>query len=628
MTAQLTEPDASVTLPVRKRYSTLEKAAKDAPLAGDGKVVVIKIPASMVRRAEATIDRSPLVGYIEALIPAAEHRATGGPKRRLSVRVLCTGLLLLAMSEQAMILRDLTALLNSLHPSTKWRLGVPRAGVPGEGAVTERMVSALFNRIADAVDPSPDTAKNYQRHADAQDAAREQHAGDPAALRAALDQLEEDRVTDLAERLGRLQYLLDRGLDATLPDEPHTGSYAVDSSEVESWSMRYRTQPKRPHLYPDPDARHNGKGSGWYGYWLHGVVRIPEVGAPAQPCLVERISLTAANADVRVAALELIERMTADHELADAAAGREDRPRRDIIADRAYTSETRQADDWIWPLFTLGFDSVHALTEHQLGHTHTLDNGSIVIDGQPASPRMPTDLRRLVPPPVGASRQDIEAYQDEIAKRKPYMLHAVGGRSDDGYWDFGCRAMALLGQLRCDLKPASLNLPLRKPTTNPALYTPRQIPKICGQQKSRVESSELPFWQHLQFGSPEWFESWNRRNIVEGLFGNVKNDASQNLTRGRIRVMGLAKVSLMALFIAMAANLRLTDTFHLRQRREAAQAADAAAGIKPKTRKPRWRTRQLAAMREQIAIRQDARRAADALAGEPPQLRAVPDPPP
>jgi hypothetical protein len=88
--------------------------------------------------------------------------------------------------------------------------------------------------------------------------------------------------------------------------------------------------------------------------------------------------------------------------------------------------------------------------------------------------------------------------------------------------------------------------------------------------------------------------------------------------------MGLAKVSLMAPFIAMAANLRLTDTFHLRQQRE---AAHWAAGVKPRTRKPRWRTRQLTALRERLAAHQDARLAADAQAGEPARLRLVADPP-
>jgi hypothetical protein len=91
--------------------------------------------------------------------------------------------------------------------------------------------------------------------------------------------------------------------------------------------------------------------------------------------------------------------------------------------------------------------------------------------------------------------------------------------------------------------------------------------------------------------------------------------------------MGLAKMSLMVLFIAMAANLRLTDTFELRQQREADLAAAAAAGVKPRTRKPRWRTRQLTALRERLAAPQDARLAADAQAGEPARLRPVADPP-
>jgi len=110
-------------------------------------------------------------------------------------------------------------------------------------------------------------------------------------------------------------------------DEPHTGSYAVDASEVPSWTTQWRTQLKKPHLRPDPDARWNGKGDAWYGYWLHGVVRLDEVGVEApSPCLVERIELTAANADVRVAGIELLTRMVADHERADELAGRPHRP--------------------------------------------------------------------------------------------------------------------------------------------------------------------------------------------------------------------------------------------------------------------------------------------------------------
>jgi hypothetical protein len=189
------------------------------------------------------------------------------------------------------------------------------------------------------------------------------------------------------------------------------------------------------------------------------VVGIGEVGGADVPCLVERIELTAANADPRVAGLDAITRMAADHERAD----RPHRPRRDVLADRYYTSEVGRADDWIWPLFGLGFDSVHALTENQLGQgRRPLSNGAIVVDGQPYSPRLPQHLRNLTPPKVGAPKSAITAYQEQVALRAPYALHAVGGRQDDGSWDLGCRAMSLLGSLRCDLKPASMaKLPTR-----------------------------------------------------------------------------------------------------------------------------------------------------------------------
>jgi hypothetical protein len=110
--------------------------------------------------------------------------------------------------------------------------------------------------------------------------------------------------------------------------------------------------------------------------------------------------------------------------------------------------------------------------------------------------------------------------------------------------------------------------------------------------RANAPISALPFWQKDLYGSTEWFASWHRRNRVEGLFGNNKNDAAQNVTRGRIRVMGLAKVSIMVLLSTMAANLRLTDTYTQRQEHNATQQAALADGtaVPRQRRKPRWRT--------------------------------------
>jgi hypothetical protein len=602
--------------------------------------VSLRIDTATVRKLEEVIDTSGLGPWFETELRAVTGRL-GGRRRVLTARALLVGLLALSVAEQPLILRDVVRLLNALHPSAKHRLGIPRAGVAGEGAVTERQVSYLVNRLTALLDPSPHSAANRGPYEAARDAVLAAHAdGDGAlpdpdaaqeaeaagALAAALEQVKADHQQMLDGRHARLRWVLDRGLDATLPAETeHTGSYALDGSELRTWARQNRAAPKRPWLHPDPDAAWNGKKSwsqagrtnGWFGYWLHGLVRVPEAGSDAAdvPCLVERIDITPANADARVAGLGMLTRMVADHEATDAAAGRANRPRRDVLADRAYTSESRRADDWIWPLWEHGFTSVHELTENQLGPagraTPRPRSGALVVDGQPYSPRLPAHLRSIDPPKLGATRADIAAYQALIAQRKLYALHAVGGRNTDGSWDFGCRAMALLGQLRCDLKPDSLQLPHNRPTTAPGVFTPAngRLPKVCGQQKARVQRDELPYWQPDLYGSTEWYASYNRRNRIEGIFGNLKNDATQDITRGSVRVMGLAKTAFLTMVAVMAVNLRLLDRWRARQ----ASKDDYAPA--PVRRRPRRRTRLLADTRARIAA---AQAQAAAIAGHDP----------
>ncbi len=600
--------------------------------------VSLRVDTATVRRLEGVIDASGLGPWFETELRAVTGRL-GGRRRVLTARPLLVGLLALSVAEQPLILRDVVRLLNALHPSAKHRLGIPRPGVAGEGCVTERQVSYLFNRMTALLDPSPHATANREKYQTARDAVLAAHAEDAralpdpdaaqqneaaAALEAALEQVQTEHQALLDGRHARLRWVLDRGLEATLPTEvEHTGSYALDGSELRTWARQNRRAPKRPWLHPDPDAAWNGKKSkvqgtpsrGWFGYWLHGLVRVGEVGGPDMPCLVERIDITPANADARVAGIGMLTRMVADHEAADAAAGQSDRPRHDVLADRAYTSESRRADDWIWPLWEHGFTSVHELTEHQLGPagrgTPRPGSGALVIDGQPYSPRLPAHLRRIDPPKLGATRADIAAYQARIAQRKLYALHAVGGRNADGSWDFGCRAMALLGQLRCDLKPDSLQLPHTKPTTAPGVYTPAngRLPKVCGQQKARVLRDELPYWQPDLYGSADWYASYNRRNRIEGIFGNLKNDAAQDITRGSVRVMGLAKTAFLTMVAVMAVNLRLLDRWRARQ-------ASKDDYVPPPVRRgPRRRTRLLADTRAAIAA---AQARAAAIAGHAP----------
>ncbi len=82
---------------------------------------------------------------------------------------------------------------------------------------------------------------------------------------------------------------------------------------------------------------------------------------------------------------------------------------------------------------------------------------------------------------------------------------------------------------------------------------------------------------------------------MEGSFGCLKDEATQNLNRGSIRVMGRAKTALMVVFLASAVNIRLA--------RKLRDTADRPQGA-PEQRRPRGpraRTRRLAALREQRA---------------------------
>jgi len=131
----------------------MNAAAAAARLAGPAKVETLAISVSLARRVEMTITRSGLAEYLEQLLreakqPVPEGRRGRGRPRVLTVRALLVGMLLLAVCEKPMIVRDVVEVLNALHPSTKHQLSVPRANAAGEGKVTERMVSRLFNPLA------------------------------------------------------------------------------------------------------------------------------------------------------------------------------------------------------------------------------------------------------------------------------------------------------------------------------------------------------------------------------------------------------------------------------------------------------------------------------------------------
>jgi hypothetical protein len=116
-------------------------------------------------------------------------------------------------------------------------------------------------------------------------------------------------------------------------------------------------------------------------------------------------------------------------------------------------------------------------------------------------------------------------------------------------------------------------------TVLPAVLAPKTAVanSVCSKRYTTFQATDLPLSQRELYGSDEWFKSSARRNRVEGFFGNLKNEATENMKRGTIRVRGLIKTGLLVAFSVAAANLRLQKSFKKR----------STSPLKPKRGRPK-----------------------------------------
>jgi hypothetical protein len=445
------------------------------------------------------IDASKLVKFLETRI-AAQKQVAGRP-REISVRTLLVALLLLAESGSMHLVR-VPSMLNCLDTATRKRLGVVRAD-----GITRRQVERLYNLIASALKGS-------------------QHAGF-------------DAFCDL---------LLQATLD---PACANTSSIAVDGTSVDSWGRRHRIRDANGQISwvsSDPDAawRRKSKDNPWkrpvFGFDLTVAVTIPEVSGPDVPLAARSMRFRPANS-ASVAMGRSVVREVA----------RQQGVLSDVISDREYTS-TIDGRDFVLPVRAIGGEPVFELTQNQLGARGT-SHGAVMIDGHPFSPSTPPAFFLLTPPPPTAPWTDVQAYQQQVERRAKYAFVPHGSRKANGSQVFQCPASA--GKLACPLVPSSsMNL-------FPALLAPKSASpgSVCSKKYTTFQASDAPLSQRDLFGSAEWFASMSRRSRVEGFFGNVKNEACENLRRGSIRVRGLVKTGILVAFAVASTNLRLARSF-------------------------------------------------------------------
>jgi hypothetical protein len=143
----------------------------------------------------------------------------------------------------------------------------------------------------------------------------------------------------------------------------------------------------------------------------------------------------------------------------------------------------------------------------------------------------------------------------------------------------------VLGKLRCPLRPASMTLDRHRPE----ILTPPEHPPACCDQQTITVPPEVnaKTAQKHDYPSRAHRRSYARRTGAERSFATVKDPASNDISRGWCRLMGLAPILLFTACLLVVRNQRILTAWNARQ---AGNTRRAATGLPPRTRRRRRKT--------------------------------------
>jgi hypothetical protein len=479
---------------------------------------------------EEIIDRSGAAPRIEALLPIGVRR------RQLSVRTLLAGMCLTQADGRPAHLTRVHQALTSLPEDEQRRLGVIAEWKNGPHQLTYRQTERTFGLAANAL-------------------AEDGPGGLPsAALQAACDDM----------------------LEASIPEEPKdaSSSLAVDWTDMESFS---RPPPHGTSDCADPEAwwghRKNNllrsQDELFYGYYLSAGIMMPQENGPAVPELARRATLSSCRHDPVRAFAPVLTAMPG-----------QGIPLGDILDDSGYAH--RDAGAWAIPLRTAGAALVQDLHPHDRGPKGTHD-GAIISNGCLYCPQTPRPLLELGPLARTATREQTADHDRKTAELARYKLGRLTSDDQDGYHRVQCPAAT--GKIRCPLRPASMTLDRDRPQI---LQPPEHPQACCAQQTITVPPDVLAKTaQKHDYPSAAWRRSYSRRTGAERGFATAKDPASNDISRGWCRLMGLAPLMLFVTTLIIVRNQRILHAWNTRQEETRRRAA---AGLPPKTRKRRRKT--------------------------------------
>jgi hypothetical protein len=479
---------------------------------------------------EEIVDRSGVAPRIEPLLPA------GARARQLAVRTLLLGMLLVLADHRPAHLTRVRQALAHLPEADQRRLGVLADWKTGPHLLTYRQTERTFGLVADALE-------------------KDEPDGTPSEI---------------------LARISDRLLEASIPEQFKNASTALaaDWTDLETFS---RPPPRGTSHCADPEAswgHRSGGGPGqdselFFGYYPSAATMMREEHGPAVPELARRMTVCSCRHDPARALVPVLRQMPEDGI-----------PLGDILADSGYAH--RHPAAWAIPLRQAGAQLIQDLHPHDRGPRGT-HHGAIIANGNLYCPATPRPLLHLGPLARDASPEQASAHDQRSAELARHKLGKITSDDADGYHRVACPAA--MGKIRCPLRPASMTLPRDRPEI---LTPPEHPPTCCTQQTITVPPQTCAKTaQKHDYPSRQHRRSYARRTGAERTFSTTKDPASNNITRGWCRLMGLTPLTLCLACLLAARNQRILITYHARQHDNARRAA---AGLPPGTRRRRRKT--------------------------------------
>jgi hypothetical protein len=226
-----------------------------------------------------------------------------------------------------------------------------------------------------------------------------------------------------------------------------------------------------------------------------------------------------------------------------------------------------------------GAQLVQDLHPHDRGPRGTHD-GAIIANGNLYCPSTPRTLTELGPLARTATSQQAADWERQTAELARYKLGRITRDDQDGYHRVACPAVT--GKIRCPLRPASMTLERDRPE----ILQPPEHPQACCAQQTITVPPEVnaKTRQKHDYPSAAWRRSYARRTGAERGFATAKDPATNDISRGWCRLMGLAPLMLFATTLLIIRNQRILHAWTARQE---ANKHRAAAGLPPKTRRRR-----------------------------------------